>query len=106
MRKVARLTRRRSERTPRSLRSLGCSPLNDRSLGGRKNAIGGTNTITILNAPRMQAQQALIREARGSDAESITRVHLESSQDAYAPLAPEVPKPDGPAGVARGAMWR
>jgi ribosomal protein S18 acetylase RimI-like enzyme len=49
----------------------------------------------------MQAQQALIRDARVSDAESITRVHVESSQDAYAPLAREWPKPDLPARVAR-----
>jgi len=51
----------------------------------------------------MHTQHAHIREARAADAEAITRVHVESSQDAYAPLAREWPAPDVPARVARWA---
>lgn len=52
---------------------------------------------------RMQGQQLLIREALVSDAEAIARVHVESSQDAYAPVARDWPTPDLPARVARWA---
>jgi ribosomal protein S18 acetylase RimI-like enzyme len=45
--------------------------------------------------------QALIREARVSDAEAIARVHIESSQEAYAPLARDWPAPDLPTSTAR-----
>jgi GNAT superfamily N-acetyltransferase len=51
----------------------------------------------------MQAQQALIREARASDAAAIAHVHIESSEDAYAPLFQEWPAPDVPARIARWA---
>lgn len=51
----------------------------------------------------MQTQQALIRRARASDADAIAHVHVESSQDAYAPLATEWPTPDLAARIARWA---
>jgi ribosomal protein S18 acetylase RimI-like enzyme len=51
----------------------------------------------------MQPEPAVIREARVSDAEAIARVHVESSQDAYAPLARDWPTSDLPARVARWA---
>jgi ribosomal protein S18 acetylase RimI-like enzyme len=37
---------------------------------------------------------ALVRPARPSDAESVARVHIESTRDAYAPLAKIWPEPD------------
>ena len=79
-------------------------PLNSYTVGRTETATCAINTITAPEARRMQAQQALIREARASDAEAITRVHVESSQDAYAPLAREWPTPDLPARVARWAI--
>lgn len=46
--------------------------------------------------------EVLIREASALDAAAIARVHLESSNDAYAPLARSWPPPDP---VARTAHW-
>ena len=60
--------------------------------------------MTAPEARRMQPEQAIVREARSSDAEAITRVHVESSRDAYAPLAREWPAPDLPARIARWAI--
>lgn len=48
---------------------------------------------------------ASIREARRSDAGAIARVHIESSEDAYAPLAKEWPSPDLLARTARWVSW-
>ena len=50
-------------------------------------------------------QHVTIREARASDAEAIARVHLKSSEDAYAPLAREWRGPDLEANTARWHKW-
>lgn len=50
-------------------------------------------------------QHATIREARASDAEAIARVHLKSSQDAYAPLAKDWQGPNLEANTARWHKW-
>jgi hypothetical protein len=47
----------------------------------------------------------IIREARVSDAASIARVHIESTEDAYAPLAKVWPAPDEEAKRAHWAAW-
>ena len=44
----------------------------------------------------------LVRRARESDVEAIVRVHIESTQDAYAPLAKFWPEPDW---ESRRAHW-
>ena len=51
----------------------------------------------------MRTEQILIREARVSDAEAIAHVHIESRQDAYAPLARNWPTPDLPNRMSRWA---
>ena len=61
------------------------------------------NTITVPESTSHAVSASLIREARAPDAEAIARVHVESSQDAYAPLARDWPTPDVPARVARWA---
>ena len=48
------------------------------------------------------AKEAGVRKARPGDAGAIAAVHIESSQDAYAPLAKEWPAPDR---TAREARW-
>lgn len=50
----------------------------------------------------MGGSGASIRDARLSDAAAIARVHIESSRDAYAPLAKDWPSPDL---LARTVAW-
>jgi ribosomal protein S18 acetylase RimI-like enzyme len=54
------------------------------------------------NSETLRQSRALIREARASDAAAIAHVHIESSQDAYAPLAKDWPAPDL---AGRTARW-
>jgi L-amino acid N-acyltransferase YncA len=49
--------------------------------------------------------RASIREARLSDVRAIARVHIESSQEAYAPLAKQWPAPDLSARAAKWESW-
>jgi GNAT superfamily N-acetyltransferase len=51
----------------------------------------------------MQPEKAFIRDAGAFDAEAIAHVHIESSQDSYAPLAREWPTPDVRDRIARWA---
>jgi GNAT superfamily N-acetyltransferase len=53
----------------------------------------------------MIESKAVIREAQAPDAEAIAHVHLESSEEAYAPLAREWPAPDHAASTARWLNW-
>jgi ribosomal protein S18 acetylase RimI-like enzyme len=50
-------------------------------------------------------REGIIRAARLSDVDAIVRVHIESTQDAYAPLARTWPGPDGDAKRAHWASW-
>ena len=44
----------------------------------------------------------VVRRARESDVDAIVRVHIDSTQEAYAPLAKSWPEPDW---EARRAHW-
>jgi ribosomal protein S18 acetylase RimI-like enzyme len=50
-------------------------------------------------------QEGVIREARTFDIDAIVRVHIESTQDAYAPLARTWPAPDRDVKKAHWASW-
>jgi GNAT superfamily N-acetyltransferase len=54
----------------------------------------------MSNAPK-----ATLRVAHPGDAEAIARVHVESSEEAYAPLAKEWPPQDLAASTARWSSW-